>query len=386
MFADDEKDENLYHTKSAENLVTPDNFIEKRVPRTDAEWIYFILTKGYQYNYLAGFYQIVNNVIVIISTVTFLVATLPDYWDRNNPALDSLEALSVAFFSCDYILRLITCPIPKWRWMLKPPHIIDLLSIVPYYVELILVASNHGITSVLGLVVIRVLRLFRMLWTFKIARYSKLVPLFVKALVKSRDGFILFVLNVVIMMVCIAGIMFYAEQTVSNFDAISRLWIYNDGTISPFQSIPSTFWWFMSTISTVGYGDAYPRSDLGKAIAVITMIMGILILSVPVAVFSINFTTSWDERADIQRRLNFRKLKFKHSRKQDQEELLKIIETRLQVYSIRMHKQREVFEQLLKEETEIRELMALITKSDKKSSQKISEDWELEEKKKVVND
>jgi voltage-gated potassium channel len=67
------------------------------------------------------------------------------------------------------------------------------------------------------------------------------------------------------------------------------------------MSIPGTFWWFITTITTVGYGDTYPRSDLGKVVAIVTMIIGILIIAVPVAVFSINFTAALDEKMDKQR-------------------------------------------------------------------------------------
>jgi len=268
----------------------------------------------------------------------------------------------VAFFSFDYVVRIVTFGHGRLRWMIMPTHVIDLISILPYYIELI-ISGITGNTSISGLVVLRVLRLLRVLWTFKIARYSNLVPLFVGALIKSRDGFLLFLLNIAIVMVCVSGVMFYAEQTISTFDDASHQWLYPDGTVSTFQSIPSTFWWFMSTITTVGYGDTYPRSDLGKTVAVFTMVIGILVLAVPVAVFGLNFTRAWDERLDDQRVSDFKRLKIKFTEKnyRGQQKLLRIINDRLSHYSITLVKHKRLLDKLMAEDIEIRQLMVLAT-------------------------
>jgi len=103
---------------------------------------------------------------------------------------------------------------------------------------------------------------------------------------------------VTILMVVISAVFFYAEQTVMQFDDKTRTWLYQSGEKGAFQSIPASFWWFIATVTTVGYGDVFPHSDMGKFVAAFTMVGGLFVLAVPVAVFSLNFSAVWDERIE----------------------------------------------------------------------------------------
>ena len=81
-----------------------------------------------------------------------------------------------------------------------------------------------------------------------------------------------------------------AEQTSADFDPGERAWIRDDGTISPFQSIPHTFWWCMCTLTTVGYGDDVPTSSAGKVVAGITILTGVFVMAFPVILISYNYS------------------------------------------------------------------------------------------------
>jgi len=120
----------------------------------------------------------------------------------------------------------------------------------------------------------------------------------------------------------------------------------------------------MTTISTTGYGDAVPRTDLGKTVAVGTMVAGILLLSIPVAVFSINLGAAWDEKNDIERKRVLKQFRYKNSSREDQSKLIKLLDKRLQTSSIRMHKLKREVDILYKEEYEIRQLFDLLIKKN----------------------
>jgi hypothetical protein len=87
---------------------------------------------------------------------------------------------------------------------------------------------------------------------------------------------------------------------------------WRSNTLSPFQSIPHTFWWCIVTITTVGYGDTYPVTWLGKIIGGLTMLMGILVLAFPISLLGANFTDQWKAAAkEKEKRRAMRRLKKK---------------------------------------------------------------------------
>jgi len=327
---------------------------------------------------LAFVYRAFQSVVIWLSVVNFLISSLPQLWESDLLALEILENITIAIFTLDYIARLVTVePSKRWKWIINPMHIFDVVVIIPFYIELII---KHGIEfnpaddSVL--VIVRALRLFQMFRTVKIARYSSLIPIFWKALVLSKDGFVLFTFTVTILMVVVSAIFFYSEQTVMKFDHTTRNWVYPNGDLSSFQSIPATFWWFMATITTVGYGDVYPRSDLGKLIASITMVGGLFVLAVPVAVFGSNFNSVWEERAE-QRKLKERKLLLNNIRDMEDKEILVKLEGCVRKFTSKLAKHKEMLDKLVDDEKEIFELMAAISKKFEEESRS-SENTEKE--------
>jgi len=90
--------------------------------------------------------------------------------------------------------------------------------------------------------------------------------------------------------------MFYAEQTDMSFNTTYQTWFYSDNTVAPFQSIVHTFWWCIVTITTVGYGDIFPHTPLGKIVAGFTMIFGIVMLAFPLTIISSNFSEIYSNK------------------------------------------------------------------------------------------
>ena len=178
-----------------------------------------------------------------------------------------------------------------------PLNVIDALAILPYYIEVIV-----GGGGVSGLIVVRVIRLARVFRIFKFSRYSTAILLVSRSLQRSTDALGLLVFLVMIAVTLFSSMLYFAEQTASRLNDNDE-WIYkaeysDNGLccdLSPFQSIPDTFWWCIVTITTVGYGDAFPRSGVGKMVAVLTMLSGLIIIAFPITIIGTNFADVWTE-------------------------------------------------------------------------------------------
>jgi hypothetical protein len=235
---------------------------------------------------------------IIISVLNFLIESSPEFWETDNEAMFIVEAIIVAVFTFDYFAKLITYSGSRRRWCFEFLNMIDLLSIIPFYVELLFTAASTGQSGISGFVVLRVLRLFRVFRILKIAKYFTLLHVVGETLRRSLAGFVLLLFTLVLSLVLFASMEFYAEQTVASFDHVTRKWIYDPeygGTESNFQSVPDAMWWCLVTLTTVGYGDQVPVSPLGKGVASLAIVSGLLVLAFPLTIMGSNFGEVWAE-------------------------------------------------------------------------------------------
>jgi len=200
---------------------------------------------------------------------------------------------------------------------------IDFLSILPYYIEIFVVGSP-------GLTWVRVLRLARIFRVFKLGRYQEGFSLFYYTFRSSLSTLMLGICFLILGMVIFSSFMFYAEQTYAHFDDDEEEWTYNDDTILPneksfFQSIPHTFWWCIVTMTTVGYGDTYPISPLGKLVAGITFLGGLAIIAFPIAILGSRFLDLYLESEANKKKRRLAKL-HKLERKNTKSESEKLAE------------------------------------------------------------
>jgi len=168
------------------------------------------------------------------------------------------------------------------KWITKYMNLIDLLAILPYYLELLL----ENVTGIGALVFIRILRLFRIFRLLKMAKYSKLVPVLTRTSRAAASSFVLGIIFLGIACVIWASLIYYSETLLCEFDTADGLWKYADGTVTAYQSVPDSMWWALVTMATVGYGDMVPITPWGKLIAGLAMICGPFVLSYPMTVLS----------------------------------------------------------------------------------------------------
>ena len=157
--------------------------------------------------------------------------------------------------------------------------IIDLLSILPSFIALL----YPGAESLLVIRILRVLRIFRI---FKLAEYLGEANALVLALRGSQKKISIFLSTIFIFVVIFGSVMYLVE-----------------GEENGFTSIPRSIYWAIITITTVGYGDLVPKSDIGQMIASTVMILGYAIIAVPTGIYSAELAkaTMAEPKVDFKR-------------------------------------------------------------------------------------
>ncbi|CAD6199556.1 unnamed protein product [Caenorhabditis auriculariae] len=199
--------------------------------------------------------------------------------DSPNLLLVILEYVCMGWFTLEYLIRIVIYPRKK-QFVKKTLNIIDLLTILPFYLEigLPLFGMESSLKEFTGaMLVIRVLRVLRMARVFKLARYSTSLQTFGHTLQSSITELSMLSMFLVTGIIFFSTIMYYLEKDEPHTD---------------FYSIPAGCWWCVVTMATVGYGDAKPVTTGGKLVATATSICGIIVLAFPISMIVEKFATA----------------------------------------------------------------------------------------------
>ena len=240
--------------------------------------------------------------VIGVSVIAFGVETLPQYRD-GGVAFDAIEGTCVAIFTIEFIVRLVTTSSQVGFWS-SPLTWIDLLSVLPYYVVLMIGGSGGA-----QFAAFRVLRLIRVTRIFKLVKNNIGFEAVFESMVSSKEALSLMGFMLVVAVATFSAAIYFAELQDNSFDEDRTQWVRPNGEVNPFQSMFHAFWWCVVTITTVGYGDDVPITGLGKAIAAIAAICGVFVISFPTAILGANF-------AEIHaRKLSERREKLRRARK-----------------------------------------------------------------------
>jgi voltage-gated potassium channel len=200
--------------------------------------------------------------LLIISSVTVIVLeSVEEFRARFLIYLVPVEWFFTTVFTLEYIARIWTVPNKK-KYIFSFFGIIDLLSILPSYLALFVPGAQ-------ALMVIRSIRLLRVFRIMKLSRYIGGGQYLVTALKASKHKIIVFLFTVLTTVIIMGTIMYLIE-----------------GPQNGFTSIPRSIYWSIVTMTTVGYGDIAPRTDLGQLFASILMILGYGVIAVPTGIVS----------------------------------------------------------------------------------------------------
>lgn len=211
--------------------------------------------------------------LIVVNITALVLESVPRFAVAHGQLFHAIELVSTVLFTLEYVVRLWVAPeharyrgMRDWAarraYALSPPALLDFLATVPLYAAL------------LGYGDLKILLLFRLVRFFKLGRYSPGMASLGSALHAERKALAACVVILIGVMLLSATAMHFVEHDVQP---------------DKFGTIPDAMWWAIVTLTTVGYGDAFPVSPLGKLVASLTAVMGLVMLALPVGIIATAF-------------------------------------------------------------------------------------------------
>jgi voltage-gated potassium channel len=217
--------------------------------------------------------------LIILNVMAVMLETMPSI-GKNPDAMrffHYFDLVSVIIFTIEYVLRVWSSNHEEkykgkvWgrlKYMLSPAALIDLIAILPSYL--------HAFIG-LDLRILRMLRLLRFFRLFRLTAYTKPAHMIANVFRKRKNELALSFILAIFLIIIASCVMYFAEHQ------------YPDEKTSLFSSIPRTIWWSVVSLTTTGYGDMVPLTNLGKVIASIIMLTGVAFFALPAGIITAGF-------------------------------------------------------------------------------------------------
>ncbi len=218
--------------------------------------------------------------LISLNIIAIILESEPEFHQQYHSAFWAFEVFSVIVFTLEYMLRVwssidlqethdSSTIRGRIRYMLSPIALIDLASIVPFYLSLYIVID------------LRFLRILRMMRLFKLTRYSRALTALLDVL--QKESVTLFAAVVVLFMMLVLS-------------ATGIYFLENEIQPEAFGSIPKSMWWAIVTLTTLGYGDIVPVTNMGKFFAGIVGLIGVGMVALPAAILASGFAENLNQR------------------------------------------------------------------------------------------
>lgn len=224
--------------------------------------------------------------LILFNVIAVVLETVESLVSRFGGFFLTFEFFSVAIFSVEYILRLWTCTedrrfenpvVGRVRFALTPMAVVDLMAVLPFYLPVIFPLDPRFL---------RGLRLFRLFRLFKMGRYSESLQTLGFVLKSKTEEFVVTFFTISLLLVFASSLMYYVEH---------------EAQPETFSSIPAAMWWGVATLTTVGYGDVYPITPLGKFLGAVIALLGIGMVALPAGIIASGFAEEMQRKKGKRR-------------------------------------------------------------------------------------
>ncbi|MBL4815490.1 ion transporter [Shewanella sp.] len=252
----------MYQEKSSDNGSSIRHLLRRIIFGTDTK--------------LGRYFDIALIVCIILSVALVFLDTVASIHERYGEIINILEWGFTIIFTLEYLLRLY-CSAHPLRYARSFYGVVDLLSVMPSYLAIFFPGASFTL-------VIRILRLFRIFRVLKLLRYLSEGNVLLRAMLQSGRKVFIFFFSVSLIVMVLSAVMYVVE-----------------GPENGFTSIPKSIYWTIVTITTVGYGDITPGTNLGQAIAALTMLLGYSIIAIPTGILTAEISQEISRSKDLRR-------------------------------------------------------------------------------------
>ena len=244
-----------------------------------------IKNKIHEFLNVNSYFQKFIYTLIILNVFSLILASYKDIYSQFQLQFENFETFSVIIFTIEYLLRLFTADLDfengssfskKLKFSFSAVGLIDLFAILPFYLPLIFPFDLR---------VLRILRLFRLLRIFKLGRLSKSLQTITSVLKDSKSELSITLFVAFILLILSSTLMYYVE---------------NEAQPDKFENIGQSLWWSVATLTTVGYGDIYPITGLGKILSSIIAIIGIGFVALPTGIISSAFINKMQSEKELK--------------------------------------------------------------------------------------
>lgn len=235
---------------------------------------YEVLEKGADDDRLSGAVDSILIGLILANMAAVVLESFAGLHARYAAWFNLLEVVSVALFTVEFALRLWTSDFLRprssrlgaaARFLASPIGIIDLLAILPFYLPFLIPVDLRAV---------RILRLVRFLRLLKLTRYTRSVMTLGAVVRERRHELLVAVFLTALLLMLASTLMYYLESQVQP---------------EAFPNIVASLWWAVATLTTIGYGDVYPVTGLGRLLSGIIAVLGIGLVALPTAIISSGF-------------------------------------------------------------------------------------------------
>lgn len=237
------------------------------------QFVFEVIQPAASGNITSKIFDMIILFFILLSVSSVFITTF-DLPDDVEMILQRIEVYAVIVFTVEYLLRIWTADLlypdcgffcAKCKYILSPMAMIDLIAILPFYLPMFLPVNLIGIRAV---------RLVQLLRVFKMNRYFEALNSIAGVFKRKASEIFASLFFVMILLVVASLLIFYAEH---------------DAQPQKFQNAFSGLWWAVATLTTVGYGDIYPITSIGRFLGAIIALLGIGMVAVPTSILSAGF-------------------------------------------------------------------------------------------------